>query len=74
VLLVLVVGLVAHANYRIHADETLAIDAVAPGRFISVEGRQQHFVVHGDPAADPTGAPVMFIHGFIVSGHTTALR
>ena len=73
VLLALIVGVVAHANYRIHADETLAIDAQAPGRFITVEGRQQHFVVHGDPAADPTGAPIMVIHGFIVSGHESML-
>lgn len=73
VLLVLIAGLIAHANYRIHADETLAIDAQAPGRFITVEGRQQHFVVHGDLAADPTGVPLMAIHGFIVSGHESLL-
>jgi pimeloyl-ACP methyl ester carboxylesterase len=73
VLLVLIVGVIVHANYRIHADETLAIDAQAPGQFITVEGRQQHFVVHGDLAADPTGAPIMAIHGFIVSGHESLL-
>lgn len=73
VLLVLLVIMVTHANYRIGADETLAIDAQAPGRFITVEGRQQHFVVHGDLAADPTGVPLMAIHGFIVSGHESLM-
>ncbi len=73
VMLVLVVGLVAHANYRIYADEILAIDTEAPGQFISVEGRKQHFVVRGNPAADPTGAPIMIIHGFIVSGHESLM-
>jgi len=73
VLLVLIACLVAHANYRIATDETLAIDAQAPGKFVTVEGRRQHFVVHGDLAADPTGIPIMVIHGFIVSGHESML-
>jgi pimeloyl-ACP methyl ester carboxylesterase len=29
--------------------------------------------VHGDPNADPTGAPIMVIHGFIVSGHESLM-
>jgi pimeloyl-ACP methyl ester carboxylesterase len=72
VLIVLVVSialLAAHGNYRIASDEVLALDARAPGRFVTVEGRRQHFVVRGDLAADPTGAPLMAVHGFIVSGH-----
>ena len=36
VLLVLIVCLVAHANYRIATDETLAIDAQAPGQYVTV--------------------------------------
>lgn len=73
VVVVFLVLVIVHANYRIRVDETLALDAQAPGRFITVEGRQQHFVVHGDLAADPTGVPLMVIHGFIVSGHESML-
>jgi len=29
--------------------------------------------VRGNPAADPTGAPIMIIHGFIVSGHESLM-
>ena len=62
-------GLVAHANYLIGKYETDAIEAHAPGRFVTVEGRKQHFLTVGDVQADPTGAPLMIIHGFIASGH-----
>ena len=63
-------GLVAHANYLIARHEVDAIEAHAPGRFVTVENLQQHFVTVGDINADPTGAPIMLIHGFIISGHT----
>jgi pimeloyl-ACP methyl ester carboxylesterase len=63
-------ALVGHANYLIARHEVDAIDTHAPGRYVTVEGRRQHFVTVGDLSADPTGAPIMLIHGFIVSGHT----
>jgi pimeloyl-ACP methyl ester carboxylesterase len=63
-------GIVAHANYLIARHEVDAIEANAPGRFVTVESLQQHFLTVGDIHADPTGAPIMLIHGFIISGHT----
>jgi pimeloyl-ACP methyl ester carboxylesterase len=67
--LVAIAGIVAHANYLIASNETDALRTHAPGSFLVVEGRQQHFVTVGDIHADPTGAPIMVIHGFIASGH-----
>jgi pimeloyl-ACP methyl ester carboxylesterase len=67
--LALLAGIVAHANYLISANEVDSLDTHAPGRFLTVEGLQQHFVTVGDIHADPTGAPILFIHGFIASGH-----
>lgn len=69
ILLVVIAGVVVHANYLIGKYEVDTIQAHAPGRFVTVEGRQQHFLTVGDIHADPTGAPLMFIHGFIISGH-----
>lgn len=66
---VLLAGIVAHANYLIAEHETDTIEVHAPGRFVTVEGRQQHFLTVGEIKADPSGAPLMFIHGFIISGH-----
>lgn len=62
-------GIVAHANYLIERNETESLQAHAPGKFLTVEGRQQHFLTLGDIHADPTGAPIMAIHGFIATGH-----
>src|ERR1044072_1291514 len=64
-----IAGCVGHANYLIGKYETDTIQAHAPGRYVTVEGRQQHFVTVGDIHADPTGAPIVLIHGFIISGH-----
>jgi pimeloyl-ACP methyl ester carboxylesterase len=67
--LVVLGGIVAHANYLIGKNEVDDIGTHAPGRFVTVEGLQQHFVTVGDIHADPTGAPILVIHGFIASGH-----
>jgi pimeloyl-ACP methyl ester carboxylesterase len=67
--LLLVAGIVAHANYLIGKNEVDSLQAHAPGKFLTVEGMQQHFLTVGDIHADPTGAPIMVIHGFIASGH-----
>jgi pimeloyl-ACP methyl ester carboxylesterase len=69
IVLVAIAGIVAHANYLIGKYETDALQAHAPGRYLTIEGRQQHYVTVGDVRADPTGAPIMMIHGFIISGH-----
>jgi pimeloyl-ACP methyl ester carboxylesterase len=63
-----VAGVIAQANYAIGKYETENIAARAPGRFLTIEGRQQHFVTVGDLQSDPTGAPILMIHGFIISG------
>lgn len=73
VLMLLIAAVVIHANYRIGTDERLAFDEKAPGRYVTVENRRQHFVTIGDPTADATGAPILVIHGFIIAGHTSLM-
>jgi pimeloyl-ACP methyl ester carboxylesterase len=73
ILALLIAGCVAHANYRISKDEVNAIDAEAPGRYFTVQGHRLHVRVLGDVKTDPTGVPLMMVHGFALSGHTTFL-
>src|SRR5262245_54095762 len=61
---------VAWSNHLIAKNEVDSLQAHAPGKFVTVEGRQQHYLAAGDLHADPTGAPLMILHGFIISGHT----
>jgi pimeloyl-ACP methyl ester carboxylesterase len=72
-LLFLIAGVIAHANYRISSDEVNAFDAQAPGRYFNVQGHRLHAQTLGDPTADPTGAPLVLVHGFLLSGHTYLL-
>jgi pimeloyl-ACP methyl ester carboxylesterase len=66
-----IAGCVAHANYRIAHDEVLAIDAQAPGRFVTVQGHRLHVRIMGD-LSDPHGKlPLLLIHGFALPGHET---
>lgn len=67
-ILLVVAGVIAQANYSIGKYETEDLAVRAPGRYLTIEGRQQHFVTVGDIHADPTGAPILMIHGFIISG------
>jgi len=60
-------------NRIIEEREVLAAADIAPGQLLDVNGRQMHVLVAGDPAADPTGAPLVLLHGFSASGHTTWL-
>lgn len=69
----LIGGCVAHANYRISKDEVKPIEAEAPGRFITVQGHRLHVRTFGEVDSDPTGVPLMLVHGFALSGHTTFL-
>ena len=59
------------ANRQIGEQEIVAPEQNAPGRFVEVEGRKLHVVVKGDLNADPTGAPLLLLHGFSVAGHKT---
>lgn len=55
------------ANRAIDATETLIPKDVAPGRIVNVDGYDLHVRVIGDPLRDPTGAPLVLIHGFASS-------
>lgn len=71
-LLALVIGgCVAHANYRISHDEVQAIDAQAPGQFITVQGHRLHVRVLGDLGDLHGERPLLLIHGFALSGQET---
>ncbi len=77
----LLIGLVIQANVAISNHETLTPEAAtpeaaahetnAPGRFVTVEGHRLHVATLGDINADPSGAPLLLIHGFAPPGHTT---
>lgn len=40
---------------------------IAPGQFVVVDGLSVHYQTWGDPGADPTGAPILLLHGFASS-------
>lgn len=71
----LLVGSVAagviHANIAIARQETREPGEGAAGRMMTVDGRQWHVLTVGEPAADPSGAPVLLVHGFAVAGLET---
>ncbi|MGE4064241.1 MAG: alpha/beta fold hydrolase [Rhodospirillaceae bacterium] len=69
VIVAVIVGFVAWSNYRIAATETVAYDANAPGRYIVFGGHRWHFLTLGNVTGDTTGAPILLLHGFILSGH-----
>jgi len=60
-------------NAELEAVERYQAEALAPGRFVTVDGRRLHVLVKGDLQGDPTGAPMVLLHGFSASGHTTWL-
>ena len=65
-------GLVAWFTVRgereIAEKEVVDRHAEAPGLFLNVDGHEYHAVVRGDLFADPTGAPIVFVHGFGPTG------
>jgi 2-hydroxy-6-oxonona-2,4-dienedioate hydrolase len=73
IILTLIVALLGYGNYRASKDEVNSFDAAAPGRYFTVQGHRLHVRTFGDPTADPTGAPLMLLHGFLLSGHTSFL-
>src|SRR5687768_11981783 len=66
-ILLAIAGIIGHANIKIKDMETLAHDAEAPGRFVTVDGRRWHVATAGDISAD---VPILLIHGFGAAGHT----
>jgi pimeloyl-ACP methyl ester carboxylesterase len=71
VLVIFCAGVVIHANIEIAREETRSPADGAKGRMIAVAGHQWHVLTVGTPGADPTGAPILLIHGFAVAGAET---
>ena len=67
----IVIAAIVHANLQIARLETRTPDEGAPGRMLTVDGHRWHVVVDGDPVQDPTGAPILLVHGFAVAGLQT---
>lgn len=68
VFIVLALSFVVHANWAISNAEIRAYDEGAPGRYTTIEGHRWHVATAGDLANDPTGAPLLLIHGFLAPG------
>ena len=62
---------VIHANVQIARQETRTPAEGAMGRMLPIAGHQWHVLTAGDPTRDPTGAPILLIHGFAVAGGET---
>ena len=77
VVVLAVVGLVTWFTVRgerqIAEQEIVDRHAEAPGTFFTVEGHEYHAVIRGDLDADPTGAPILFVHGFGPTGSNVIL-
>ena len=56
------------ANGSLDRQEIYDPPEIAPGHFVSVDGFQLHYQSWGDPGSDPTGAPILLLHGFASSG------
>ena len=72
-LAVVVLYWAAGQNSEIESQENLIAAEIAPGQLIEVAGRQMHVLIKGQLDGDPTGAPLVLLHGFSASGHTTWL-
>jgi pimeloyl-ACP methyl ester carboxylesterase len=55
-------------NSQLDQQEIYQPADIAPGHMIAVDGLQIHYQTWGNPNADPTGAPILLIHGFASSG------
>lgn len=62
-------GWSAWANAQINQLEVEDPRTGAPGALIKLNGFQLHYQLDGDPLTDPTGAPILLLHGFTSSGH-----
>ena len=59
------------ANRQIAEQEIYPAEQDAPGQIIQVNGRNMHVVVKGDVKADPTGVPLVLLHGFSIGAYET---
>lgn len=62
---------VIQANLAISRMETRSPSYGAPGRMLMIAGHQWHVLTKNDPRRDPTGAPILLVHGFVVAGAET---
>ncbi len=69
----LVTWFTVRGERQIAEQEIVDRHAEGPGLFLNVHGYEYHAVVHGDLFADPTGAPILFIHGFGPTGSNVIL-
>jgi pimeloyl-ACP methyl ester carboxylesterase len=53
-----------NGNRQIKRLETVQAGDIAPGTFFEIDGRQIHIQVIGDLNTDPTGVPLLMLHGF----------
>lgn len=58
----------ANANRQVDQLETLQAEDIAPGRFLTIDGRRVHVRIVGGLNDDPTGAPLLLLHGFGPAG------
>lgn len=71
VLVLCLAGAVIQANIAIARNETRSPAEGATGRMLTIAGHQWHVLTSGDLDRDPTGAPILLIHGFAVAGGET---
>ncbi len=64
----LVVWFTLHGERQIAEQEIVDRHAEAPGEFLTLDGYEYHAIIRGDVNADPTGAPILLIHGFGPTG------
>jgi len=69
----LLTWLTVRGERQIAEQEIVDRHAEAPGEFLTVDGHEYHVIVRGDPHADSTGAPILFVHGFGPTGSNVIL-
>lgn len=70
-LVVLLAIIVVQANRAIAREEIRSPADGAPGRMLNIAGHQWHVQTIGAATRDPTGVPILLVHGFIVAGGET---
>ena len=71
VVAILILGVTIEGNRQIARQEVTPAGQNAPGQFFTIEGRSLHVITLGDPKSDPTGAPIVLVHGFSAAGAAT---
>ena len=69
----LVTWFTVRGERQIAEQEIVDRHAEAPGLFLNIDGYEYHVVIRGDLFADPTGAPILLIHGFGPTGSNVIL-